>query len=475
MTAPAPVGDLARIARSFAGLAAGEAIARGMAFIGTLVIARRLGPSMYGIVGVASGILLYCNQVADAGVELSGVPLIARDRARAGDVASATLSFRMLLAIALSVVVVAISVLALPEPDGAVLAIYALSLPAVAASARWILIGWQRPDAVAVARVAGESLALVILVFAVRDAGDVPVVPFAFVTGAALTAIVMLGGTRRIGLRLDWRPDWALARPLFEKAPHLVGFTLLGLLLFNFDLIYLRVVSGAAQAGYYAAAYTFVAFASNLSVAWAQSVMPALARLQDRPVQRDAVYATTQALGIAVTLPVALGGMVVARPLVELVFGPGYVPAAGALAWLLPAVPLAVLREVAVAVLIGTPAGERRLFQVNARSVVLNVALVVPVVPVFGLVGAAAATVATEVARLWLSMRHVHRAGVIGAAPVRFVKPAAAGVVMAGAVFLATPASLAVLVPLGAATYALALWGLGGVVVERGRWPRLSV
>lgn len=66
------------ITRSFAGLAAGEAAARGIAFIGTLLVARRLGPSMYGIIGVASGILLYCQQVADAGIELSGVPAVAR-------------------------------------------------------------------------------------------------------------------------------------------------------------------------------------------------------------------------------------------------------------------------------------------------------------------------------------------------------------------------------------------------------------
>jgi O-antigen/teichoic acid export membrane protein len=473
--ANATSADVTRITRSFAGLATGEAVARGIAFLGTLLVARRLGPSMYGVVGVASGMLLYVNQVADAGIELSGVPAIARDREHAGELASATLTFRLLLAMALMVVVVALSLTVLPQPDGAILAIYALSLPAVAASTRWVLIGLQRPDAVALARVSGELTGMAAIVFAVREAGDVALVPVAYVAGASLSALMMLAGVRRQGVVLRWLPDWRRCRTLFSRAPHLVGFTLLGLLLFNFDLIYLRYIAGAASAGQYAAAYTFVAFAANLSVAWAHSVMPALARLDQRPDERNDVYATTQAMGFAVTLPVTLGGMLVAEPLIVLVFGPGYEPAGRALQWLLPAVPLSAFREIGVAALIGSEGGERRLFRMNATAVAINVALVLAIVPTYGLVGAAAATVVTELARLALTVRYARHAGFAGAAWSRYLRPLVSGLAMVVAVRLVAERHLVVLVAAGAVAYVAGLWVTGALRIERGRLPRLTV
>lgn len=465
---------MSRITRSFAGLAIGEAVARVLAFVGTLVIARQLGPAMYGIIGVMSGVLLYFNQVADAGIELSGVPAVARAPDRAGPLASATLTFRLLLATAVTFVVVVVGLAVLPQPDGAILAIYALSLTSVAASTRWLLIGLQRPGAVAAARIVGEALGLALLLLLVRDVGDAASVPLAFVIGVGCSSLLMLVGVRRQGVVLRWAPDWPTCRPLFERAPHLVGFTLLGLLLFNFDLIYLRVMTGATPAGHYAAAYTFIAFASNLAVAWSHSVMPELARLDDRLDERSQVYATSLALAATVTLPVMVGGILLAGPIIAFVFGPGYEPAATALRWLLAAVPLAAFRELAVAALIGAAGGERRLLRVNALSVGLNVALVVPLVPMFGLAGAAAATVGTEVVRLAMAARYARAAGFHAPGLRRYWRPGAAVVVMAAVVVAVGPAPMPVLVGAGAGAYALVLWGTGALRLERGR-PRLRV
>jgi len=466
---------VAGITRSFAGLAAGEAIARGVAFLGTLLVARRLGPSMYGILGVASGILLYCQQVADAGIELSGVPAVARDRARAAELVSATLTFRTILAAALTVLVVVAGLFVVPQPDGQLLAIYAFSLVAFAASTRWVLIGFDRPVAVAVARVTGELASLAILFIAVQDVGDVAIVPLALVAGTALASLSMLLGVRRLGIVLAWRPVWALARSLFERAPHLVGFTLLGLLLFNFDLIYLRYVAGPSVAGHYAAAYTVIAFAGNLSVAWSHSALPALARLDERPVQRDALYATTLALGFAVTLPVAVGGILVAAPMIRLVFGDGFGPAADALRWLLPAVPLAAIREIATAALVSSPGGERRLLRVNVVSVVINVVLVVPVVPVYGMIGAAAATVLTEVVRLGMAMHYARRAGFAPAALARYLRPLLAAAAMVAAVLGLGERPLAIMIAVGALAYGAVLAATGAVRIDRTRVPRLRL
>ena len=451
----------ARTLRSFASLAGGEAVARGLAFAAALLVARRLGPAMYGIIGVASGIMLYLNQVADGGIELSGVSAVAREPRSIGDLVSSTLTIRVMVALALSMVGVAVGLLWFPQPDGVVLALYALGLVFVATGTRWVFVGLQRTNWVAGARIAGELAALVLVVVAVHDVGDVAFVPVATLLGGAIGAMVMMVGLRALAIRPVLRVDWAVSQPLFARGPYFVGFTLLGLVLFNADLIYLRFVSGQASAGYYAAAYTFIAFAANLSVTWSFSVLPVLSRHDRMDPERARVYETSVLLAYAVALPVAVGGMLTAAPLVRLVFGADYLPAVPALVWLLPAVPLTALREVAVVALIGTPGGERRLIRINAICAVFNVAILIPVVPAYGLIGAAAVTILTEILRLFLAFRFATQAGFPVARLARFAKPALAAGAMIPALKLAGDLPFPVLVAVGAVVYAALLLATG--------------
>ena len=464
-----------RTARSFVGLAAGEAVARLIAFAATLLVARRLGPAMYGIIGVTSGIMLYLTQVADGGVELSGVPAVARQRTGLTELVSATLTGRVLVAVALSVIVVAIGVTAAPQPDGAILAVYASGLVFVGAGVRWVFVGLQRSTWVAAARVLGELTTLGVVIVALDDVGDVAFVPFASVLGAAVAALIMFAGLAQLGVRPIVSTNWSLSRDLFARGPHLVGFTLLGLVLFNADLIYLRVVSGEKAAGLYAAAYTFIAFAANLSVAWAHSVMPAIARPGQDPGWRASVYARAQALAFAAAIPVSAGGVVVASHLIDLVFGDEYLPAVSALVWLLPAIPLAAVREVVYAALIAAPGGERQLVRVNALSAVFNLVILIPVVPRFGATGAAAVTVLTEALRLTVAVRASRRAGYPTPAVGRFRRPLAAALLMMAVLFAAGDRHLVVQVVAGMLLYSTGLFVTGVVRLGPAMKLRLEV
>ena len=458
-----------RLTRSFLNLAAGEAVARLLAFAAMLIVARRLGPASYGVIGVASGIMLYLNQVADGGIELSGVPAVARQRDDLSALVSSTLTIRFIVALALTAIVAVVGVALFPQPDGSILAIYALGLVFIALGVRWVFVGLQRTSWVAWARIGGELTAFAIVLIAVRDSGDAALVPIAALIGAAVAAVVMIAGLRALGIVPVPRLERETSRPLFERAPHLVGFTLLGLVLFNADLIYLRFVSGQAAAGYYAAAYTLIAFAANLSVTWAHSVMPTMARYEKLDTERNAVYETSMLLAYAVALPAAVGGILCASPLIELVFGIDYAPSAPALAWLLPAVPIAAVREIAVVGLIGTPGGERRLIRINATCAIFNIAILLPVVPRYGLIGAAAVTVLTEVLRLVLALQFARQEAFSAPGLRRFAKPTLATGVMIPVLLLARNQPFFLQLFLGAFVYGSALLATG-VLRYQGRF-----
>jgi O-antigen/teichoic acid export membrane protein len=261
---------------------------------------------------------------------------------------------------------------------------------------------------------------------------------------------------------------------LYERSRHLLLFTLLGLLLFNFDLIFLRYVKGASDAGYYAAAYTLISFAANLIVAYAHTVLPVLARLEHEPAERNRLFQSAMSQAFAAALPLAVGGHLVAPQLIGEVFGGGFGSSVVALQWLIWSIPLAALREIPVVGLIAAHR-EQDLLRVNAITAACNIALCIVVIPVYGLAGAAAATVATELIRLALALGYARRAGLTPAAPERFLRPMLASAAMAAALLFLPRMRFELAVPIGGIAYAAGLVLTGGVELRRGMLPRLRV
>ena len=85
-----------------------------------------------------------------------------------------------------------ISLLLLPSPEGPVLAAYSLTLLAVALSTRWVHLGNERAQPVAVARVTGEVIAVLLVLATVRNPDHLIRVPFSQFTGDLAAALLLL-------------------------------------------------------------------------------------------------------------------------------------------------------------------------------------------------------------------------------------------------------------------------------------------
>lgn len=467
---------MAATPRSFFTLAGGEAVARIVAFATTVYLARVLGPEMYGAVAVAVGLLLYLTQVADGGVELAGMPVIARAPTEAGAVARTALRWRLAMAVAAVVVVAPIALWVMPQPDGAVLLILSLSLPFTALSVRWVYLGLERPATVARSRIAGDVVTALVVVALVRAPDDVRLAPIATVVGTALATSIMLVGLPRIGVTLRLTTAVPPIGPLLARGRQLVAFTVLGLLMYNVDLLILRFAKGEFVAGQYGAAYVLISFCANMAVAYSHTVMPSLARggppVGDGPrVDASSVYASAQVAAFALSLPVAVGGAIIAPALVALIFGTQYGASVVALQILLASVPLAALRELAIAALIAHHR-ERVLLRVNAIAAVVNVGLNLALIPRFGLVGAAVATPAAEVVRLLLAATAA-RADLGNLAPLlRLGRCLLAALGMWGVLELTGLTSLPATIAVGALSYGAALSLLGAIRYGRSLRPQ---
>ncbi len=473
MTAPAP-SKLATVARHFATLASGDAIARIVAFLAGVYVARRLGAEMFGVMTFGQAVVLYFTHLAACGVDLTGIREVAADPARARTLAPSLLVFRTLVAAGLFGLLSAVALAFFPPLEAAVIALYAATLFGHGPNPKFVLIGLSRTGPVAWSRCAGEFLYAALVFAFVRERYDVIWVPWAQALGDVTSVLLMLVWLARLGYRMPVELDWDAARPLLARSFPLVLNIMLGLLIYNCDLLVLKYFRGNATVGWYSASYQLISFLINLAWAYSHSLLPALTQASRENGEREALYQTSLAQCFAVGLPIAIGGGLVARGVIELVFGAEYRSAATPLAILIASTPFMLYKDVAMVAMI-VSGREHAVLRMTAIAVVFNLIANLLIIPRYGMVGAACTTLATEVLRAMLAAAFVRRDGFALLAPRRVLRSALAGVSMALVLVLSGVEQVWFAVPLGALVYGLVLAATGAIVWRRGSLPALNV
>jgi len=388
--------------------------------------------------------------------------------------APAIITIRLVAAVGLAVVVAAAAMVVLPHPDDMVLALFSLTLIPVGASARWILIGLEKTRVVGAAHAVGEAVMVLLVIVLVRDRTDLLFAPVSQFVGDALAAGMLLWWVVRQGIHLSVTFDWDAVRPLVARSVPLVGSALLGLLIYNSDLIFLRFLRDRESVGLYAVAYTLVSFIANMGGAYFLTLLPGLTRTTEVLEDHRVVYHAAAAHVFAVGFPIAVGGALLSTQIIDTVFGIGYSDSAAALRILVWAIPVSLLRDVPVMALLAR-GREDRILRLTAWAAALSILLNLLLIPPFGLIGAAAATVLTETVRMIVAVAVVRPYGISLTSTRRFLKPILAAVVMAALLILISPGSMWIAVAIGATGYLATLALLGGVSLRRGALPSLNV
>ena len=464
-----------QVARNFLALGSGEALARLIGFAATVYIARTLGATSYGIVGFSFAVYLYLARIADCGMEHGlGIREIAADPRNIDWLAPSLMGVRMLSSLMLVLAVVTLSILIIPEPDGSVLATTGLLLLATGGNTRWIHLGLERTRFASLARAGGQVVMVVLVVSLVRGPGDLARVPLAQFIGDMLAGLMLAGWLSRRGHAIAIRIDWARVAPLLRRAASLVGSGLLGLVVYNSDLLFLRVFWGATDVGYYAAAYVLVSFLINLGTAYHQSLLPTLTRLAPQPRDEYRLYHTAMAHVFAVTLPIAIGGYFLAPHIIAFVFGTAYGASAPALQLLVWSVPFLLARGVSKVALMARQR-EHQVLRSEMWATAINIGLNVFLIPRYGIMGAALSTVFTEAARWGILLALARREGFRETSVSRFWRSGVAGLMMAGLMIIFPPTNIWLGMLMGAVAYIAILTIVRGIRFRRGALPQLTV
>lgn len=462
------------VSRNFLVLVTGEAASRVIAFGVTVFIARVLGAEGYGVVAFALGVNLYFSKIADFAVEWIGSREISRHRERITELVEAVMGVRILFIGLLTVAVIAAVQLLMPEPERGVLSLYLLTMIPLAASTKWVHLGLEDARPIGLARVLGETTGLAIVLAVMLNVVELWVPPVAQIASETLVALFLYIVLRRRGYRFRLSLDLANALPVFRAGLPLLVHMLLGLFIYNSDLIFLRMFRDSEQVGYYAAAYTLISLVCNLGISYGMSLTPALTRLGPGSGTERAQYHTALAQVFAVTFPITVGGCLLAAPIILIAFGAQYQASVVALQILMWSIPLSIYRNVPWAALIARHR-EDLLLRAVVIGAVINIALNLVLIPPYGIIGAAIATVITESAVGGIMLWFARGQDLPFVTPVRLLKPLLAGGVMGLVLWMTPGLVLPMALLLGVVVYAACLAAMGGIRITRGQLPGLRV
>ena len=401
MGSPPPV-----IIGNIGALAGGEVTARLIALAATALLARRLGPEAFGIIGFATAITGYFTLAVNSGLNEVGGREVARDPTRASLVYAGVLTIRLALAAAALLVLAGVSVLLPLEPQvRLVVLLSGLSFVSLAFDPSWVYRGLERPTG-ALGQVLAQLLYVAGVATLVHDPGDVIHVPLAQFAGEALAALTF-------GLPLLAWPwpaaAWSLGRRLLASAGFVTAGRVLRLLILTFGVVMLGFTVAASELGLYTAAYRVCFLLMAIAGAVQFAYLPSFTRAAaEGPHAVRAQLSDALRTSLLIGAPLVGGSIAIAAPLLGLLFGRAFEPGAPAFVLLLVSIGCFFVHSVmsnAYLVLhrTGLQAG------VYGVAATLNVVANLLAIPRYGIVGAAAATALAEGSVVVLSLVAMRR------------------------------------------------------------------
>jgi O-antigen/teichoic acid export membrane protein len=238
--------------------------------------------------------------------------------------------------------------------------------------------------------------------------------------------------------RYSWRLPLTLrgAQNILRPALTIGTAQAMGLLNYNFDSVLLGFLTNPRTVGLYNAAYKPVTIALALPLTYFVGLFPALSRTHaEGPVAFRSLVERSLRLSALMVAPLAVGGTLLAKQIILLLFGANYAESALVLPILIWSAVLVILRGSYRHSL--TAAGHQALdLRCAVASTCTNVGLNFLLIPRFGMIGAATATVIGDA--VWFLMAFVgFERKVMRLNPLPYLaRPVLAGAAMAGCLLL---------------------------------------
>ncbi len=435
---------------------------------------RKLGSDGFGRAQFALAFVGFFNLIGSLGTYQYIVKHIARDPAELGRLVISALRLKMVMGVVLAAL--ALGTGWLLGYDGEVLTLIAIGLVGMMLSLlnEMVLAGLAGVELIAGSAVwqtvqvyVGSILAIVVLLTTKSLYAYLACFSLALAVPLVANFLTLRPHLRHVARRspVTWRVLIVGGIPMFALAA-------LSLLYSTIDIPIVEAVSGDEVVGWYTLAYRWVLMPIFINTIVATAFLPQMSALAATAPERFCAL-TNRAIKMvmAITIPGAVGILLISSDLIDLLYGPAYEQSVVLMQLLAPFVPLVALNTVLGTALVASDRHHRYIW-VAAAAAVFNPPIAFLAIRLAndrydgnGYIGAAIVTVLTEIFITVCAMK-MRRRGVFDRGTTWFCARCllAAGA-MAAAVFLLRDGGLFVKVGVGAVVYGLASLAVGNVSV----------
>lgn len=454
-----------RISRNFISLFLSDGITRIIGFAATVYIARTLAVEGFGQINFGLALISYALLFANPGLTVIGAREVAKDPKNRAFIEQ-TLGLRLFLAVIIFVVF-AIGILLFPGESKTkqIILIYSATLFPFAVLLEFVFQGREEMEYIGAGRILQYVLYLLLLLILVKSSLDILAVPFSFVLGYVFSAVfLLLVYIRKYRI---FRPRFSISRwrsILASAIP--VGLAIIfNQVTISLPPIVLGLFKTNYEVGIFSAGYKIIFTLLIIERVFYYVFFPILSRDHaENPAKLKKNFSFLTRFLFALTIPLALGGLMLAPGIVNIVYGRAFSEAAIVLRILLLYFMIVPVNTIYGYGLIAMDR-EKRFFRIIAIAALVSTLLILLLGLRFGVYGAAAALLVSEAISISLMRRELQK--VIRFQSFRYVaKPIAASLLMVVVLYVLRQWYAIVLVGVGACIYVILLYLFRGFSVQ---------
>lgn len=449
------------IAKNTAYLTIGKVISTVLGVITVALLLRYLSPDDYGRYTTAIAFVLLLGTITDFGLNLTTTQDISLPDTDTAKTLSSVFTFRLLANIILMALLPFILNWFPYEPIVKqailILAILFFSTTLFQVLASYFQSTLQT-NKVAIADLAGKIALFILTVLAVKQHYSFNEIMLT-ISLASLIQLWLLIHFLNKKIKLELSIDWDVWKRIMAKTWPIAVSVVFTTIYFKGDTLILSLTRPYADVGIYGAAYKILEVLISLPILFMGLVLPQLARSWgegDKPKFGRLLQKAWDGLCLF-TLPMVAGTLVLAKPIIVLIAGPGYEPAAAVLQILIVATGIIFLGSLFTHAIVAVNE-QKNMIVYYLIAAIVAVALYIKFIPLYSYYAAAWTTVAAEFLISLAAFYRVKKQSAFKLSLASFGKTFLASIFMAGAIYYLPAWPLYVLIPAGAAVYALTAW-----------------
>lgn len=413
-------GTKQTVAKNVFWLSVGQIGSRLIRAVILIYAARLLGAENYGVFSYTLGLAGFFSIFADIGLNSIATREISQNPDKRNSIFSTGLSLKSFFLLLSSLLVLFVAPY-FSKIEAAQALLPWIALLIIFDGLRDFVVSLFRADQTmekeAVVNVA-TNVAIAGIGFAVLAVwANVSSLTVAYVGSAGLGMLAAFVFARREIFSVFSSWDKELLWPILRAAMPIALLTVVGAFMINVDVVMLGWWRTAEEVGLYGAGQRVVQLLFTLPAILGNALFPVISRAaKEDKVRAGRIMEYALIVIFSISLPVAIGGIITATPLITLLFGPAFVEAATSFRILILLILFLFPSTILTSYVLAFNEQKRFAFPALLGSL-MNVALNAYLIPRFGITGAATATIVAlgiNSVLVWIIARRVNSFSVFG-------------------------------------------------------------